>query len=38
VTGIYEHLQADIALSDAEMAALNSAFPRPKQRRPLEML
>jgi diketogulonate reductase-like aldo/keto reductase len=38
-----EHVQenraaADLALSDAEMAALNSAFPRPKQRRPLEML
>ncbi len=29
---------ADIALSNGEMAALDSAFPRPKQRRPLEML
>jgi diketogulonate reductase-like aldo/keto reductase len=29
---------ADIALSDAELSTLDSAFPRPKQRRPLEML
>jgi diketogulonate reductase-like aldo/keto reductase len=29
---------ADIALSDAEVSMLDSAFPRPKQRRPLEML
>ena len=28
----------EIALSDAEMAALDEAFPRPRERRPLEML
>jgi diketogulonate reductase-like aldo/keto reductase len=29
---------ADIALSDEELAALDKAFPRPAQRKPLEML
>lgn len=29
---------ADIVLSDADLATLNAAFPRPRDRRPLEML
>lgn len=29
---------ADIVLSDAQLATLDAAFPRPRDRRPLEML
>ena len=29
---------ADIVLSDAQFATLDAAFPRPRDRRPLEML
>ena len=29
---------ADLVLSDADLAALDAAFPRPRDRRPLEML
>lgn len=29
---------ADLVLSDNDLAALDAAFPRPRNRRPLEML
>ena len=29
---------AELVLSDGDLAALNAAFPRPRDRRPLEML
>ncbi len=41
--GSADHVQenraaADLVLSDADLAALDAAFPRPRTRRPLEML
>ena len=41
--GSVEHVRenraaADLILSDTELAALDAAFPRPRNRRPLEML
>jgi diketogulonate reductase-like aldo/keto reductase len=41
--GLVDHVRenraaADIVLSDADLATLNAAFPRPRERRPLEML